>query len=74
MPETLLKFPLFIDTAANAAGVSVEKTMKPIKVTEVTFLNFSKNEIFIKEGNKKIYYLLFSQNFKYYNEYIIDYL
>jgi hypothetical protein len=60
--------------AAKATGVSVENTMKPIKVTEVTFLNFSKNEIFIKKGNKKICYSLFSYFLKYYNQHILDYL
>ncbi len=48
MPETLLKFPLFIDTAAKAAGVSVENTNPKIRATEVTFLNVSENEIFIR--------------------------
>lgn len=60
--------------AANTAGVSVENTTAKMRVTEVTFLNFSRSEIFIKKGNKKICHSLFSSFLKYYNEHILDYL
>ena len=60
-PETSTAVQVFEGqlVSAKAVGMIVEKTIQPIVITEVTFLKFSKSEIFIKKVVNKIYYLLF---------------